>query len=616
MGMSISDPVGVLPDVAHAAVGSTYAHRFVDATRRFAQRPALRWKESGKWREMSYSELEERVFACAAALLDHGITTGDRVAIWLDNSWPWIVCDLATQLLGAVTTPIYHTLSPAQAVSLLRDAQAKAVLSDQFRLAPLAQLADFEEEQWLVLSCDHGSRGRPFAEVLREGAQRLEVQHEMVGRFRPPPLQPEDLSAIFYTSGTTGEPKGAMLTHGNVVFNAERTIAQLLPQGEPVTLLHLPLAHVIGRNTTVPATLLSGGVLAIAEPQRDRIPSNLLEVAPTAFPTVPHLLDKFMQRAIEAVDAKGPVMRNLARWALRHCRARRLTAIAAGGKVKTARLGPLARLLDHLVLKKIRAKLGGRMQFLVTGGATSHRQSMEFFWGLGIPVFEGYGATELTGTAAITWPGAMRLGTVGQAVPGVELKLAADGEILVRGPIVMKGYWQQPEATRQAIDREGWYHTGDIGSLDGDGYLSVIDRKSEIFVLTTGKNVPPQVVESTLSRTPLVSHVCAIGHDQRFVTALIVPNLAAVGQHLGLSESLDREDPRVAQLLRNELVRLMSTLSDFERVKRFSLVAEPFTPESGLTTGTLKLLRREIAVRFAAEIEDLYVDCPQRAIAI
>ncbi len=618
--MSVINDEVSLPEVRNAAVGPTYAHRFLDATNRFATRPALRWKEDGGWQEISYLELEHRVFACAVALTHRGIEAGDRVAIWLDNSWPWIICDLATQLIGAVTTTVYHTLSPSQAVVLLRDAEAKAILSNQRRLEGMVEAAGIAEEGFLTLSVDSGKLGQSFAELLKEGERALEDYPEIEGRLRAPALQPDDLSALFYTSGTTGEPKGVMLTHSNVVFNAGRTIAQMLPEGLPegrqVALLHLPLAHVMARNTTVPATLLSGGVLAIAEQQRERIPGNLIEVAPAAFPTVPHLLDKFMERALEAIETKGRVMRGLAKWAVSHCRARRLHAIDEGGAVKTARLGLVGTLLDRLVLQQIRAKLGGHMAFLITGGANSNRQSIEFFWGLGIPVFEGYGATELTGTAAITWPRAMKLGTVGQAVPGVELKLAPDGEILVRGPIVMKGYWQRPEATDEAIDCEGWYHTGDIGTLDAGGYLTIIDRKREILVLTTGKNIAPQAVENTLSHTPLVCNVCAIGHGRRYVTALVVPDLVAVGQRLGLTETPSIDNPQVADLLRKELKRLMLNLSDFERIKRFTLIAEPFSPENGLVTPTLKLQRRKIAERFAEEIEDLYVESSQRAIAL
>lgn len=621
--MTDDNTESILPEVQNIAVGPTYVHRFLDATSRFSTRPAIRWKQDAAWQDMSYHELECRVFACAAGLGNRGIKTGDRVAIWLENRWQWIVADLAAQLLGAITTTVYHTLNPTQAMALLRNADANSILSNQVRLEGIKAVGEISMADELTLSVDDGAIGQSFGELLKEGNQAIETQPEIAERLRTPTVQPEDVSALFYTSGTTGEPKGAMLTHANVVFNAARTIAQLLPEGgqvapdrERVALLHLPLAHVMGRNTTVPATLLSGGVLAIAEPEREKIPGNLVEVAPTVFPTVPHLLDKFMERAIQAVEAKGFVMRHVAKLALRHCRAKRLAVMTDGGAIQTARLGLVGTILDRVVLSKIRNKLGGQIDFLVTGGANSNRRSVEFFWGIGIHVFEGYGATELTGTAAITWPRAMRLGTVGPAVPGVEIKLAEDGEVLVRGPIVMKGYWQRPDATKEVIDADGWYYTGDIGTLDGGGFLTIVDRKREILVLKTGKNIAPQAIENLLNRTPLVCNVCALGHDRRFATALIVPDLTAVGQRLGLTKPATLNAPEVAELLCKELNGLMSDLSDFERVKRFTLIAEPFAPDSGLVTPTMKLLRRKIAERYADEIEDLYADSPQHAISV
>ena len=616
VGTSPGDSELLLPALQPGAVGPTYAHRFLDATARFAGKPALRWKEAEAWRDMSYSELEHRALTCAAALNDRGIVAGDRVAIWLENSWPWIVCDLACQLLGAVTTTIYHTLSPSQAIALLGDSEAKAILASHERLAALQEPHLSTTVELLVICADGGSIGLSFAELLRKGEQAIQSQPELATRLRAPAVQPEELSALFYTSGTTGEPKGVMLTHANLIANIENTIAQMMPDRAHIVLLHLPLAHVMARNTTVPATLLTGGVLAIAEPEREKIPSNLIEVAPTAFPTVPHLLDKFRERALEAINAKGFVMRRLALWALRHCRARRLAAIAEGGAVRTARLGLLGNVLDRIVLRKLRAKLGGRMKFLVTGGANSNRESMEFFWGIGIPVYEGYGATEVTNTAAITWSRAIKLGTVGQKVPGTELKLAPDGEILVRGPIVMKGYWRQPDSTTEAIDAEGWYHTGDIGTLDADGYVTIIDRKREILVLTTGKNIAPQAIENLLKRTPLVLNVCALGQRRRYTTALVVPNLEAIGQRLAMHVPPTTADPQIAELLREELSSLMSSLAHFEQVKRFTLIDEPFSPENGLVTPTLKLQRRKIAERYADEIEDLYADEPKRAIVV
>ncbi len=605
-----------LPDVPHIAVGPTYAHRFLDAVKKFSARPALRWKESGTWQEMSFSQLERRVLECAAGLHCRDVSKGDRVAIWLENSWQWIVCDLACQLLGAVTTTVYHTLVASQTADLLRDAEPAALLSNDLRLNSLFATDSNWKTELLTISIDHAGESCGFEALLNEGNDAIDRDPELKSRFRTPQIEAADLSALFYTSGTTGEPKGAMLTQANVVFNAQRTIEQMLPVGVQTALLHLPLAHVMARNTTVPATLLSGGVLAIAEPEREKIPSNLVESAPTAFPTVPHLLDKFRERALQAIEEKRPVMRKLAHLALRRCGDRRQAAIQAGGDVKLAKLGFVEQLLDRIVLSKVRDKLGGRMEFIVTGGANSNRQSIEFFWGIGVPVYEGYGATELTGTAAITWSRGFKLGTVGQAVPGVEIKLADDGEVLVRGPIVMKGYWRRPEATAAAIDEHGWYHTGDIGTLDAAGYLTIIDRKREIMVLTTGKNIAPQAVENALKRSPLVTNVCTIGDGRRYATALVVPDLAAACQRLCISEPTTLDDPKVMELLRAELDSLMTDLADFQRIKRFALITEPFTPDNQLVTPTLKLLRRRIAERFADDIEDLYAESPQRAISI
>jgi long-chain acyl-CoA synthetase len=597
------------------AQGPTYAHRILDAFIRFGTRPALRWKESGEWQTLSFEELEGRVLACAVALRKRGVTRGDRVAIWLDNRLDWVICDLASQIIGAVTTTVYHTLIPSQAVALVQNAEAKALLSSQDRLAGM-MAAGGPTEGIIVFSADEGSIGESFNAVLRESELAIMAQPEIRASLREPIVEPDDLSALFYTSGTTGEPKGVMLTHANVLVNTDNTVSQLMPSGGQTVMLHLPLAHVIARNTTLPAALLSGGVMAFAEPEREKLMQNLADIAPQAFPTVPHLLDKFMERAMEAIQSKGFVMRNLALWTLEHCRTRRLVAINGGGNPTAVQLGVIGSLLDRIVLQKIREKLGSNLEFIVTGGANSNRKSIEFFWGIGIPVFEGYGATELTCTAALTWSFGMKLGTVGQSVPGVEVMLAADGEVLVRGPIVMKGYWRRPEATAEAIDADGWYHTGDIGTLDADGYLAIIDRKREIMVLATGKNIAPQAIENTLKRTPLVLNVCAVGHRQRFTAALIVPDLVAVGRRLGLPEPPAIDSPRVAELLREELSRQMSDLSSFERIKRFVLVAEPFLPENGLVTPTLKLQRRKIAERFAAEIEDLYAETPKRAIGI
>ncbi|WP_222435787.1 AMP-dependent synthetase/ligase [Rubripirellula tenax] len=585
----------------------------LEATERFAELPALQWKEAGEWQCITFAELERRVIACGLALSNRGITKGDRVAIWLDNGWSWIVCDLAAQLIGAVTTTIYHTLIPSQAASLLRDSEAKAVLSNQQRLAGL--ITDYDLAI-AVFSEDEGKIGECFATVIEESKRALEAQPDIAQHLRMPPVGPDDLSALFYTSGTTGDPKGVMLTHANLLANTDNTISQLLTEREKTILLHLPLAHVMARNTTVSGTLLSGGRLVIAEPAREKLIANLADVSPHGFPTVPLLLDKFTELSMAAIRSKGFVMRSLALLALKRCRQPRLAAIRDGGPVGEVRLGSINRLLDRIVLQKIREKMGRNLVLVVTGGANSNRTSIEFFWGIGIPVYEGYGATELTCTAALTFPKAMKPGTVGQSVPGVEIKLASDGEVLVRGPIVMKGYWQRPEETAQVLDADGWYHTGDIGTLDEDGYLTIVDRKREILVLSTGKNVAPQAVENALKSTPFVISACAIGDRRRFTAALVVPDLGAIGRSLDLAETPSVDDLCVTEVMRKALATGMSGLSNFERIKRFTLVADPFSQDNGLLTPTLKLQRRKIAEKFVPEIEDLYAESPKRAINV
>ena len=613
--MSVINEDVSLVNTATTTHGGTYAHRILDATNRFAERPALRWYESGQWQDMSYRDLEGSVIACAAALSARGVRKGDRVAIWLENGWPWIVYDLAAQLIGAVTTTIYHTLIPDQAIAIICDSGATAILSSQERLAGLMATGGVPEASIVAFSTDEGGIGESFDSVLQASARVIAAQPGIVESLRAP-VDRDDLSALFYTSGTTGEPKGVMLTHSNVIVNADNTIAQLMPGGGLTVLLHLPLAHVMARNTTVPATLLSGGLLAIAEPEREKLMQNLAEVSPHGFPTVPHLLDKFTERVMEAIASKGMVMRSLTLWTLKLCRERRLIAIRDGGKPKDVHLGLVGTLLDRIVLQKLRAKLGRNLKFIVTGGANSNRASVEFFWGIGIPVFEGYGATEVTCTAALTCPDSMKPGTVGPGVPGVELQLANDNEVLVRGPIVMKGYWQRPAETANAINSDGWYHTGDIGTLDENKYLTIIDRKREIMVLATGKNVAPQMVENTLKCTPLVMNACAIGDQKRFTTALVVPDLDAISRCLELPGTPTIDDPNIAQIMREELDKAMSGLSKFERIKRFILLSEPFSQHNGLLTPTLKLQRRRIAEKYAPEIEDLYSENPKRAINI
>ncbi len=593
--------------------GSTYAHRILDAMQRFATFPALRFKEQEKWRNLSYQELGEHVLDLAAALKKSGIGKADRFAIWLETDWRWILVDFAVQLLGAVTVPVYHSLPAMQAASILRDAGAKAIFSSSSRLASIQ--GEALPELRLQLSWDRGPIGKSLDTLLLEGRTVRRQDPALADSLLQPPVNPEDLSAIIYTSGTTGEPKGVMLSHRNILANAEGAMRCFMAN-QSVIFLHLPLAHVVARNTTVALTLLSGSLLAIAEPPREKLLPNLLELKPTAFITVPYLLDKFMGRVMEEVAAKPRIIRSFMKRAIAIGRSRALASINGGGPVRELAKPLQFSFVDRLILRKIRNLLGGRIKLIVIGGANSNRESLEFFWGIGIPVYEGYGSTEVTNSATFTWPQDMKLGTVGRAAPGMEFKLAADGEVLIRGPNVMQGYWNRPEATREVLDAEGWYHSGDIGKLDPQGYLSIVDRKKEIFVLSTGKNVAPQAVENAIKRSSCVNNVCSIGDKQRFMAALIVPEMSIVKKRLKLNGDLSFQDPRVLDLIAAELRKHQEDLADFEKVKRFRLLEEPFSVENHQLTPILKLRRKPIAEKYRKEIEALYSDASSETISL
>lgn len=599
------------------AQGPTYAHRILDATRRFADKPALRWKENAGWRELRFAELGENLLDLCAALQSQGIGRGDRVAIWLETSRPWVLTDLALQVLGAVTVTIYQNLPAGQAASIIKDAAAKALLTDRSHLEALRAEEDLGTLLQFAITVDADPQARGFEMLLTQGRAARRSNPNLDLELKNPAVQPEDLSAIIYTSGTTGEPKGVMLTHRNVLGNADDAIGCFAPRGGLTTLLHLPLAHVAARNTTMMPTLLSGSLLVIAEPERERLPQNFVEAAPTSFVTVPFVLDKFMSRILETISRKNRLQRFLFQRALSMGRARRVAPLETGGPVPPVKNNLLFNMLDRLVLSKVRARLGGRLQFIAIGGANSNRKSLEFFWSIGVPVYEAYGSTELTNLATANWPGDMKIGTVGRAVPGMEIKLAEDGEILVRGTNVMKGYWNRAEATAEVLEPNGWFHSGDIGSLDAEGYLTVLDRKKEIFALSTGKKVAPQAVENALKLAPCILNACAIGDKRSYMTALIVPNLEVIQSRLGFPQLPSVEDERVQELLRSEVKRSMEKLAEFEQVKRFILISEPFSDQNGLLTPILKLRRKPIAERYSREIELLYQpNAPREVIQI
>jgi long-chain acyl-CoA synthetase len=590
-------------------------------------RPALvrRCGEAG-FRDWSTTDLIEAIQQGAAGLLATGLAAGDRLAIVSESRPEWILIDLAAQTIGVVTVPIYPTLPAPQVRYILADSGARvAIVSDRIQAAKVQDVRHLLPALELVVIIDPGTpanAGDPQAghlglgtsviactALLARGRERLTIDASVGPAIeaRRAAVGAESLATIIYTSGTTGEPKGVMLTHRNIVSNAEAVIPIFRLTPDDVALTFLPLSHSFER-TVVYAYLMSGLTIVFAE-NLDTIPRDLRAASPTLMTVVPRVCEKLQARVLAAVaESSAP-----RRWLFRNALARALARVRQAGSDTTA-LAPAGwrqRFDDRLVFAKVRARLGGRLRLIVTGSAPLQRETGEFFHAAGLPLYEGYGLTETAPALAANHPGRARLGTVGPAIPGVELRIAEDGEILARGPNVMRGYWNRPADT-EAVIRDGWFHTGDIGELSADGFLRITDRKKDLLVTSGGKKVAPQPIEARLKQHPLVAEAVVVGDCRRFPAALIVPAFDVLAERLeslGLPAGdraalVDRSD--VVGLYREIVEALNRDLAQFEQVKQIALLPAEFTIAGGELTPTLKVRRRVVETRWQDTIERLY----------
>jgi long-chain acyl-CoA synthetase len=590
-------------------------------------RPALvrRCTEDG-FRDWSTTDLLEAIRQGAAGLLATGLAAGDRLAIVCESRPEWIQIDLAAQTIGVVTVPIYPTLPAAQVRHILADSGARvAIVSDPIQAAKVQDVRHLVPALELVVIIDPGTPGNAvdpqagllglgtsviaYGALLARGRDRLATDPsvERAIEARRAAVGDESLATIIYTSGTTGEPKGVMLTHRNMVSNAEAVVPifQLTP--DDVALTFLPLSHSFER-TVVNAYLMSGLTIVFAE-SLDTIARDLRATSPTLMTVVPRVCEKLQSRVLATIDeASAP-----RRWLFRTALARAVERVrrASAGADALEPIGWRDRLGDRLVFAKVRARLGGRLRLIVTGSAPLQRETGEFFLAAGLPLYEGYGLTETAPALAANRPGRSRLGTVGPAIPGVELRIADDGEILARGPNVMRGYWNRPADT-EAVIRDGWFHTGDIGELSADGFLRITDRKKDLLVTSGGKKVAPQPIEARLKQHPLVAEAVVVGDRRRFPAALIVPAFDVLGERLA-SLGLPAGDraalvgrPDVLGLYREIVEALNRDLAQFEQVKQIALLPAEFTIAGGELTPTLKVRRRVIETRWQDTIERLY----------
>jgi long-chain acyl-CoA synthetase len=572
----------------------------------------LKVKRGDAWHDISSEEVRRAVEELSMGLRALGVEKGDRVALLSENRPEWAYADLATLCAGAADVPIYPNLMPAQVLYVLNDSQAKVALaSSAAQVKKLAEVRDKAPHLRHVIRFDDPAHEGTLSldEVRARGREALAADQGAVKR-RAAEVRPDDLATLIYTSGTTGDPKGVMLTHDNVVSNVHGALEAFGDFGPSDTALSfLPLCHIFERMGGHYLMLQQGVTIAYAE-SVEKVPANMAEVRPTIMLSVPRLYEKMYARINEKVAGDSALKQSIFRWAL-----------GVGRRVFQARLehrtpGAILRaqhgLADRLVFATIRERTGGRLRLFVSGGAPLSKEIAEFFGAVGLSILEGYGLTETSPVIAVNRPDKMKPGTVGPPLAGVEVKIAEDGEILTRGRHVMKGYYNKPEATAEVIDADRWFHTGDVGLVDPEGFLVITDRKKDIIVTSGGKNIAPQPIESLVKSNPLVAEIVMIGNKRNFPSALVVPNfdnLEKWARAHGLTASAREElvrDPRVVELYDRTVADLTAHLAQFERIKRIALLPREFSLEAGELTPTLKVKRRVVEQKYKDVIDRLY----------
>ena len=565
---------------------------------------AVLWQDpAGAWQPISSDEFVRRVRAVAAVLTDWGVGKGDRVAILSENRWEWAVADFACLALGIVDVPIYPTLLPDQIAPLLADSGSRAIfLSTRAQYDKISSIrAGTPLEHVVIMDEERLPDAETFSSLLDHGSRAPDPDFERTARA----VEPGDQATLIYTSGTTGEPKGVLLTHGNVASNLNYSLDAFGLQPTDACISFLPLSHITARHLDY--ALYAKHVLVAYCPSFDRLPEAMKAIRPTILVAVPRVFEKVRQVAEQRASESG-VKRRLFAWAQATGQPHR-EEVAAGRTPSSLSW----KIADAIVYKKLRAGFGGRVRYAIAGGAPLGLDTGHWFASMGIRILEGYGLTETSPVLAINTPQANRMGSVGKPLPNVECRIAADGELLVRGPSIFKGYWKGRSET-EAIDIEGWFHTGDIGHLDQDGFLFITDRKKELLKTSGGKLIAPQPIENKLKANVLVGNCALVGDRHKFASALIAPNFAALepwAKEHGIGPA-DR-----SELVRDEQVRaayqavidkVNATLANFETIKRFRLVPDEWSLDSGELTPSLKLRRRVVAQKYAREIAEFYID--------
>ena len=570
------------------------------------------YKDQGQWKSITFKEAGDRAEKISAGLASVGVSDGDRVAIVSANRMDWALTDYATLALGALLVPVYPSLLSDQIKYILNDSEAKAVIvADDLQMEKINEIRDGLQtaQSFFVFDppADMKEPWKSLDDLIKMGEAFLSSKANYVME-QIKSVKPEHWATIIYTSGTTGEPKGAILTHNNFLSNVESSLSVLTVDAEDSFLSFLPLSHVLERMAGHYLSCYNGATVAYAE-SVDTVAENLPEIKPTIMVSVPRLYEKIYAKVIENVESGPALKRKIFYWAI-NVGKNYITRIMYKKPIP----GPLQfkrNLAYKLVFSKLYEKLGGRMRFMISGGAPLSKEIAEFFGAAGLFILEGYGLTETSPVISVNLLNNFRFGTVGPLIPGVEVKIAEDGEILSRGPHIMVGYYKKEEDTKEAIDEEGWFHTGDIGIME-DGFLKITDRKKNLIVTSGGKNIAPQPIENKLVTSPYIEQAVIIGDKRKFCTAVLVASEETVSRwakenNLTFHNYKELVSlPGVKELIRGELDRLTENLARYETIKDFFLAPQPFSIENKELTPSLKVKRNIVEQHYAEEINRMY----------
>ena len=589
----------------------TLPSRFLNAADNLPNLRAQLVRRDGHWESISSQEFLRRVAGLSAALVELGVKPGDRVGLFAANRPEWHTADFAITGSGAIVVPVYFNESPDRMTYILKHCGAKVVfVAGKPQLEKLLAVRGNLPELEQIIVADGGAEApieclRYETLIASSGATDISAY-----RLRASQVLPGQLASIIYTSGTTGEPKGVMLSHTNFCSNVTDLGDDFhLDPASDVALSFLPLAHIYGR--TLDYIHFFQGVSVAYVESVDAVAQALVEVHPTVVAAVPRFFEKIYVRLMEQGSKTTGIKRAIFDWALEVANQSVPWRASGGHASLTVKLQWV--IANLLVYKKIRAGLGGRLRLVSSGGAPLSKELAEFFWAVGVPIYQGYGLTETSPIVSTNYP-LNRVGSSGKPIVNVQVRIADDGEILVKGPCIMQGYYKNPEATREVLSQDGWFSTGDIGHLDADNYLYITDRKKDLLKTAAGKFVAPQPIENALKTSPYILNAIVVGDKRKFVAALLVPNAATVSAKAAeqgitfVSNAQMVAHPWVHSLIESEVKRLTVHLAQYETVKRFALLPEDFTYDNGSLTFTLKLKRRVVEQKYRDVIESLYAD--------